>query len=68
MKKQEQRAINAKMFIALDKINEALYDKSADTLYDVLRGVYGYTATSAQHIAKFRNICNPAHVLTYREV
>ena len=46
----------------------AIYDKSNDTLYDVLRAVYGYTATSAQHIAKFRNMCNPAHVLTYREV
>lgn len=46
----------------------ALYDKSTDTLYDVLRAVYGYTATSAQHISKFRHICNPAHVLTYREV
>lgn len=107
MKKQEQIFINSKMTIALDKINEAIYDtpndkmppkvrlnhcqawtqefegftilwsyntavavydKVNDTLYDVLRGVYGYTATSAQHIAKFRNICKPAHVLTYREV
>lgn len=46
----------------------AFYDKSTDTLYDALRAVYGYTATSAQHISKFRNMCNPAHVLTYREV
>lgn len=46
----------------------AFYDKINDTLYDVLRAVYGYTATSAQHIAKFRNMCNPGHVLTYREV
>ena len=46
----------------------AVYDKYTDTLYDILRGVYGYTATSAQHIAKFRNLCNPANVLTYREV
>ena len=46
----------------------AVYDKSTDTLYDILRAVYGYTATSAQHIAKFRNMCNPANVLTYREV
>lgn len=46
----------------------AVYDKIYCTLYDILRGVYGYTATSAQHIAKFRNLCNPAHVLTYREV
>lgn len=27
--------------------------KSADVMYDALRIVYGYTATSAQHIAKF---------------
>ena len=46
----------------------AVYDKSTDTLYDILRGVYGYTATSAQHIAKFRHLYNPANVLTYREV
>lgn len=46
----------------------AVYDRTTDTLYDILRGVYGYTATSAQHIAKFRHMCNPAHVLTYREV
>ena len=44
----------------------AVYDKTTDTLYDVLRAVYGYTATSAHHIAKFRSMCNPAHVLTYR--
>lgn len=31
----------------------AFIDKSTDTCYDVLRLVYGYTATSAQHIAKF---------------
>ena len=29
--------------------------KSTDTLYDILRYVYGYTSTSAQHIAKFRH-------------
>lgn len=27
--------------------------KSADVMYDALRIVYGYTATSAQHISKF---------------
>ena len=31
----------------------AWIDKASDTLYDALRLVYGYTATSAQHIAKF---------------
>ena len=33
----------------------AFIDKTDDTLYDVLRFVYGYTATSAQNIAKFRH-------------
>lgn len=31
----------------------AFIDKKDDVLYDVLRLVYGYTSTSAQHIAKF---------------
>ena len=31
----------------------AFIDLNNDTCYDVLRLVYGYTATSAQHIAKF---------------
>ena len=34
----------------------ALYDKNNNNFYDILRYVYGYTATSAQHIAKFRNL------------
>lgn len=31
----------------------AVIDKRTDTLFDMLRGVYGYTSTSAQHISKF---------------
>ena len=31
----------------------AIIDCRTNTLYDFLRYVYGYTATSAQHIAKF---------------
>ena len=31
----------------------AAIEKRTDTLSDVLRIVYGYTATSAQHISKF---------------
>lgn len=31
----------------------ALYTLDDSTLYDCLRIVYGYTATSAQHISKF---------------
>lgn len=33
----------------------AFIDKTTDTCYDVLRLVYGYTSTSAQHIVKFRH-------------
>lgn len=33
----------------------AVYSKLTGCVYDALRYVYGYTATSAQHIAKFRN-------------
>lgn len=33
----------------------AVIEKGSDTLADVLRVVYGYTSTSAQHIAKFRH-------------
>lgn len=49
----------------------AVIDKSTDTLYDVLRYVYGYTATSAQHISKFqKDYCrgkwNCEMRLTYR--
>ena len=32
----------------------ACIEKSTDTCYDVLRLVYGYTATSASHVSKFR--------------
>ena len=32
----------------------AIIDKRTKQLYDVLRYMYMYTATSAQHIAKFR--------------
>ena len=35
----------------------AAYNPETNELFDFLRLVYGYTATSAQHIAKFRNYC-----------
>ena len=35
----------------------AAYNRETDELFDFLRMVYGYTATSAQHITKFRNYC-----------
>ena len=36
----------------------AVYDTQKQTLCDCLRDVYGYTATSAQHIRKFENWLN----------
>ena len=51
----------------------AIIDIKTDTLYDFLRYVYGYTATSAQHISKFNQDYGMgkwgcANHLTYREV
>lgn len=36
----------------------AYYDHDDGTFYDVLRPVYGYTATSSQHISKFKKRFN----------
>lgn len=51
----------------------AIIEKKTDTCYDFLRGVYGYTSTSAQHISKFdkdygRGTCGCIQRVTYREV
>ena len=51
----------------------AAIDVRTDTLYDFLRYVYGYTATSAQHIAKFDKDYGMgkwgcANRVTYRDV
>ena len=51
----------------------AAIDVRTDTLYDFLRYVYKYTATSAQHIAKFDHDYGMGkwgctNRLTYREV
>lgn len=48
----------------------AVYDGERDILYDGLRYVYGYTATSAQHISKFKKFLpdRPEQTLTYRNV
>ena len=37
-------------------------------MYDILRLVYGYTSTSAKHIAKFRNKFRHVYEHTRREV
>ena len=51
----------------------AIIDTQTDTLIDFLRYVYGYTSTSAQHIAKFSQDYGMgkwgcANRLTYRDV
>ena len=51
----------------------AAIDVRTDTLYDFLRYVYGYTSTSAQHIAKFdkdygRGKWGCANRVTYRDI
>ena len=51
----------------------AIIEKSSDICYDFLRGVYGYTNTSAQHISKFdkdygRGAWGCKERVTYREV
>ena len=47
----------------------AAYNVYKDEMFDFLRLVYGYTATSAQHIAKFRRfllIANRSSTILYR--
>ena len=47
----------------------AFIDRETDTLYDVLRFVYGYTSTSAQHIRKFeKDYCVSKRGCTFRYV
>lgn len=58
-----------KNFIVLKSYNTviACINKSDNTLYDFLRLVYGYTATSAKHISKFRHMYNVVNEYTYRD-
>lgn len=44
----------------------AAIDKETSIMYDFLRYVYGYTATSAQHIAKFAADYHATQRYTYR--
>ena len=46
----------------------AFIRKSDGECFDVLRNLYGYSATSAQHIAKFRHDYNAIDVQTWRRV
>lgn len=44
----------------------AVINRSTGACYDFLRTAYGYTATSAQHIAKFRSDYSDWCAKTYR--
>ena len=46
----------------------AILDSESRALYDVLRWRYGYTATSAQHIAKFAHDYEAKERHTWREL
>lgn len=50
--------IETENFIVLKSYSTiiAVKDKRTNTFFDFLRYVYGYTSTSAQHFAKFRNM------------
>lgn len=62
-------------FIALKSYNTivAIYSIDTGILYDCLRYVYGYTATSAQHISKFKKWLKETRhtvdsILTYKDI
>lgn len=46
----------------------AFIRKSDGECFDILRNVYGYSSTSAQHIAKFTNDYHAVGKQTWREV
>lgn len=46
----------------------AAYDEVTGIGYDFLRKVYGYTATSSQHIAKFFKQFDPIVIYTWRNI
>ena len=61
---------NNERYVVLESYNTivAIYDRKTGWMYDILRFVYGYTATSAQHIAKFKNEYKPIFTLRYYPV
>ena len=46
----------------------AVVEKSTGNCYDILRVTYGYTSTSAQHIAKFSKDYGTGKRYTWREI
>ena len=57
-------------YIVLKSYNTvvAFINKHTHELFDVLRYVYGYTSTSAQHISKFSHDYNHATIRRYYPV
>lgn len=57
-------------FVVLISYNTevACIDMRTGICYDYLRKVYGYTATSAQHIAKFMKKLGVTKKVTYRPI
>ena len=57
-------------FVVLISYNTevACIDTRTGICYDYLRKVYGYTATSAQHIAKFMKKFGSTKKVTYRPI
>lgn len=55
-------------YIILVSYNSLVAFIKDGVLYDVLRYVYGYTSTSAQHIAKFANDYGAIERHTWKEV
>ena len=67
------RSCNARVALVSDYIVLVSYNTLVafikdGVLYDVLRYVYGYTSTSAQHIAKFANDYGAKERHTWREI
>lgn len=52
--KAEMRVFNGIIVLVSYETPVAVYTSCDETLYDCLRVVYGYTATSAQHISRFK--------------
>ena len=67
----QAKVYTSERFYVLQSYNTivAFIDRETDTLYDVLRFVYGYTATSAQHISKFeKDYCDSTWGCTNRMI
>ena len=70
LRSSRARVVELPNYFVLVSYNTAVAAINIHTgvLYDMLRKVYGYTATSAQHIAKFANDYNATDVMRWREV